>query len=322
MGQHSFRMIETNGITLRVVVEGDGPLLVLLHGFPQCWYLWRHQIDELVAAGYQVAVPDQRGYGGSDKPAELDAYDAKELVADVVGIADALGHETFTLVTHDFGAVLGWDIALLHPERVTAVFALSVPPVGMQLSAAELEEIVGDNFFHFVYLQQPAIPEAELDADVRKSLRMLHYTVSGDAAAGLSLQPKPASAKLLDGLIDPDPLPSWLTESDLDVYCQAYRDGFRGPINWYRGYRGDDLIRARGLEHAKITQPCHLMVGSLDPAATILADAFVNVDQHVTNLRGNIVLDGAGHWLPLERTQEVNAALLDFLRGLGTESDR
>jgi pimeloyl-ACP methyl ester carboxylesterase len=322
MGQHSFRMIETNGITLRVVVEGDGPLLVLLHGFPQCWYLWRHQIDELVAAGYQVAVPDQRGYGGSDKPAELQAYDAQELVADVVGIADALGHETFTLVTHDFGAVLGWDIALLHPERVTAMFALSVPPVRMQLSAAELEESLGDNFFHVAYFQQPAIPEAELDADVRKSLRMLHYAVSGDAPAGLFLQPKPASARLLDGLIDPDPLPSWLTEADLDVYCQAYRDGFRGPINWYRGYRGVELLRAHGLEHAKITQPCHLMVGSLDPAATLLADAFVNVDQHVTDLRGNIVLDWAGHWLPLERTQEVNAALLDFMRGLGRESDR
>src|SRR6516165_4760435 len=119
MGKHSFRMMKTNGITLRVVVEGDGPLLLLLHGFPQCWYLWRHQIDELVAAGYQVAVPDQRGYGGSDKPAELEAYDAEEFVADVVGIADALGHETFTLVTHDFGAVIGWDIAVLHPERVT-----------------------------------------------------------------------------------------------------------------------------------------------------------------------------------------------------------
>jgi pimeloyl-ACP methyl ester carboxylesterase len=314
-------MIETNGITLRVVVEGDGPLLLLLHGFPQCWYLWRHQIDELVAAGYQVAVPDQRGYGGSDKPAELEAYDAKEFVADAVGIADALGHETFTLVTHDIGAVMGWDIALLHPERVTAVFALSVPPVRMQGSAAELAESIGDNFFHVVYFQQPGIAEAELDADEGKSLRMLYYAFSGDAPPGLYLQPKPASAKLLDGLIDPDPLPSWLTEADLDVYGQAYRDGFRGPINWYRGYRGDELLRARSLENAKITQPCHLMVGSLDPSRTLLADAFVNVDQNVTDLRGNILLDGAGHWLPLERTKEVNAALLDFLRGLRTEGE-
>jgi pimeloyl-ACP methyl ester carboxylesterase len=160
-----------------VVVEGQGPLLLLLHGFPQCWYLWRHQIDELVAAGYQVAVPDQRGYGGSDKPADAEAYDARELVADAVGIADALGRETFTLVTHDFGAVLGWDIALLHPERVTAVFALSVPPVRAQVSAAELAENLGDNFFYVVYFQQPGVAEAELDADVRKSLRMMHQPI-------------------------------------------------------------------------------------------------------------------------------------------------
>jgi pimeloyl-ACP methyl ester carboxylesterase len=316
MGQRSFRMIETNGITLRVVVEGQGPLLLLLHGFPQCWYLWRHQIDELVAAGYQVAVPDQRGYGGSDKPADVEAYDATELVADAVGIADALGRETFTLVTHDFGAVLGWDIALLHPERVTAVFALSVPPVRMQVSAAELAENLGDNFFYVVYFQQPGVAEAELDADVRKSLRVMHYAVSGDAPAGLYLQPKPATSKLLDALIDPDPLPSWLSEEDLDVYCEAYADGFRGPINWYRSYRGSELACAP--EHAKITQPCHLMVGSKDPAFVILADAFASLEQNVTNLRGNRVLDGAGHWLPLERTKEVNSALLAFLRGLDT----
>jgi pimeloyl-ACP methyl ester carboxylesterase len=149
---------------------------------------------------------------------------------------------------------MGWDIALLHPERVSAVFALSVPPVRMQGSTADVAERLGDNFFHVVYFQQPGIAEAELDADVRKSLRMLHYAFSGDAPPGLYLRPKPASAKLLDGLIDPDPLPSWLTEADLDVYCQAYRDGFRGPINWYRGYRGYELLRARSLEHAKVTQ--------------------------------------------------------------------
>jgi pimeloyl-ACP methyl ester carboxylesterase len=174
-------------------------------GFPQCWYLWRHQIDELVAAGYQVAIPDQRGYGGSDKPEEIEAYDGMHLVSDVVGIADALGHDTFTLIIHDIGAVIGWDIAMLYPQRVNAVFALSVPPMRSGGTATRQEDI-GDHFFYLVYFQQPGIAEAELD-----------------------LQPKPANAKLLDGLIDPDPLPNWLTEEDLDVYSEAYRDGFRGP---------------------------------------------------------------------------------------------
>jgi pimeloyl-ACP methyl ester carboxylesterase len=196
------------------------------------------------------------------------------------------------------------------------VFTLSVPPVRTQVSAAELEEHLGNNFLYVVYFQQPCVAEAELDADVRKSLRVLQHAVSGDAPAGLYLQPKPASSKLLDGLIDPDPLPVWLTEDDLDVYCEAYHDGFRRAINWYRSYRSGEVTR--GLEHAKITQPCHLMVGSVDPALTLLADAFANVDQNVTDLRGNAVLNGAGHWLPLERTKQVNSALLAFLRELDT----
>ena len=265
MKQRNVRMIETNGITLKVVVEGSGPLLLLLHGFPQSAYLWRNQIDDLVAAGYQVAVPDQRGYGGSDKPADPQAYDSVTLSADAVGIADALGHETFTLVTHDWGAIVGWYMASLYPQRVNAVFALSVPPtIGVPVGAITRQENFGDNFVYTVYFQQPGVAEAELDADVRKSIRMMYYSVSGDAPAFWFMRPKTGRSKLLDGLIDPNPLPSWLTEEDLDQYCEDYRDGFRGPINWYRSIdRGIELTSH--LEGTKIMQPSHFMIGSLDP---------------------------------------------------------
>ena len=278
MKQRNFRMIETNGIRLEGGRGGQRPVAgVCCTAFRSAGYLWRNQIDELVAAGYQVAVPDQRGYGGSDKPADIDAYDIVQLCADAAGIADALGHETFTLVTHDWGAIVGWYIALLYPQRVKAVFALSVPPtVGLHAGAITHQENFGDNFVYVVYFQQPGVAEAELDADVRKSLRMMDYAVSGDAPAGLYLRPKPASSKMLDGLIDPDPLPSWLTEDDLDYYVEAYRDGFRGPINWYRNIdRSMELTRH--LEGVRITQPSHFMVGSLDPVAALLADAFANL---------------------------------------------
>ena len=316
MKQRNVRMIETNGIRLKVVVEGSGPLLLLLHGFPQCAYLWRNQIDDLVAAGYQVAVPDQRGYGGSDKPAEVEAYDLLQLSADAVGIADALGHQTFTLVTHDWGAIVGWYIALLYPQRVKAVFALSVPPtMGVPVGAITRQENFGDNFVYPVYFQQPRVAETELDADVRKSLRMIYYAYSGDAPAFSFLRPKPADSKLLDGLIDPNPLPSWLTEDDLDRYCADYRDGFRGALNWYRSIdRGIELTH--DLQKAKIMQPSHFMVGSLDPTRALLADCFANLENNAPNLRGNVVLEGAGHWLPLECPKEVNAALLGFLAGV------
>jgi pimeloyl-ACP methyl ester carboxylesterase len=279
-------------------------------------YLWRNQIDDLAAAGYQVAVPDQRGYGGSDKPAEVEAYDLLQLSADAVGIADALGHETFTLVTHDWGAIVGWYMALLYPQRVKAVFGLSVPPtMGVPVGAITRQENFGDNFVYPVHFQRPGVAEAELDADVRKSLRMIYYAHSGDAPAFSFLRPKPANSKLLDGLADPDQLPSWLAEEDLDRYCEDYRDGFRGPINWYRSIdRGIGLTRR--LQQAKITQPSHFMVGSLDPITVLLADAFADIEQNAPNLRGNVVLDGADHWLPLERPKEVTAALLDSLTGL------
>jgi pimeloyl-ACP methyl ester carboxylesterase len=316
MKQRNVRMIETNGIKLKVIVEGSGPLLLLLHGFPQCGYLWRNQIDDLVAAGYQVAVPDQRGYGGSDKPADPQAYDVLTLSADAIGIADALGHETFTLVTHDWGAIVGWYLASLYPQRVNAVFALSVPPtIGTPVGALTRQENFGDNFVYTVYFQQPGVAEAELDADVRTSIRMLYYSVSGDAPEFVFMRPKPVSSKMLDGLVDPDPLPSWLTEEDLDRYVEDYRDGFRGPINWYRSIdRGIGLTRR--LQQAKIMQPSHFMIGSLDPMNVLLSHPLANLEQNAPNLRGNIVLDGAGHWLPLERPKEVTAALLDFLAGL------
>ncbi|MGV9801727.1 alpha/beta fold hydrolase [Mycobacterium sp. NPDC003449] len=306
-------MIEANGITLRVVVEGQGPLLILLHGFPQCWYLWRHQIGDLVAAGYQVAVPDQRGFGGSDKPDDIDAYKASELIADVLGIADALGRETFTLVTHDFGAVLGWDIARLHPERVSAIFALSVPPAHTSMESVQ-RLLDGGYFLHFLYFQQPGVAEAELDADVSRSLRMLHYAMSGDAPKGSFLRHRTTGSGILSGLIDPEPLPGWLSKGDLEVYLDAYRDGFRGPLSWYRGYYRDEVIA--GIGQVEITMPCHLMVGSRDASRVLQADGFANVQQNLTDLRGDVRLDGAGHWLQLERTTEVNSALMAFLRGL------
>ena len=157
--------------------------------------------------------------------------------------------------------------------------------------------------------------EAELDADVRKSLRMAYYAVSGDAPAFGFMRPKPASSKMLDGLVDPDPLPSWLTEEGLDRYVEDYRDGFRGPINWYRSIdRGIGLTRH--LQQTKITQPSHFMIGSLDPMNVLLAVPVANLEHNAPNLRGNVVLEGAGHWLPIERPKEVNAALLDFLAGL------
>ncbi len=314
MHDRHFEMIETNGVRLRTVVEGRGPLVILLHGFPQCWYLWRHQIDPLVHAGFQVAVPDQRGYGGSDRPASIEAYNIVDLSADVVGIADALGHERFLVVGHDWGAPVAWHTALLHAERIKAVAGLSVPYVRGQAGTLTRQEAFGDNFWYIVYFQTPGVAEAEFEADVRTTLRLTYYVASGDAPANAWLVQKPATAKFLDGLPDPATLPAWLSEADLDYYvAQFERSGFRGPLNWYRNI-DRNLALTPQLETAKIERPALFLAGKKDPVLSFGGGGWVDLMDHfVPDLRGKVYVDGAGHWVQMERPAAVTDALLGFL---------
>ena len=317
MKQRNFQMIKTNGVALRTVVEGSGPLAILLHGFPQCWYLWRHQIDPLVAAGFQVAIPDQRGYGGSDRPAPIEAYNIVELCNDVAGLASALGHQRFIVVGHDWGANVAWHTALLHPKRVKAVVGMSVPYLRGRVGAMTRQENFGDNFWYIVYFQAPGVAEAELEADLRRTLRMVYFSISGDAPEGLWLKPKPVSAKLLEGLIDPPWLPAWLTAEDLDYYVEQFKQsGFRGPLNWYRNIDRNIEITPQ-LEFAKIEQPACFIAGKKDLVLSFGGGGLLAaMAPYVPDLRGKILVEGAGHWVQAERPGETNAALLAFLKSV------
>jgi pimeloyl-ACP methyl ester carboxylesterase len=315
MKERNFQRIKTNGITLNTVVEGKGPLVILLHGFPQCWYLWRHQIDPLVEAGFKVAVPDQRGYGGSDRPEPVEAYNIIELTNDVAGLATALGHERFIVVGHDWGAPVAWHTALLHAERVRAVVGMSVPYGRGRAGVLTRQENFGDNFWYMVYFQKPGVAETELEADLRRSLRMFYFAASGDAPQGLWFVQKPASAKFLDGLIDPPSLPSWLAEEDLDYYVVQYQQsGFRGPLNWYRNI-DRNLELTPQLEGVKIEQPSFFIAGSKDIVLSFAGGSWVNeMDKWLTDLRGKVLIEGAGHWVQVERPAPVNEALIGFLK--------
>ncbi len=320
MQNRNFQMIETNGIRLRTVVEGEGPLVILLHGWPQCWYLWRHQIDPLVAAGFQVAVPDQRGYGGSDKPAAVEAYNIIELTNDVAGIASALGHERFLVVGHDWGAPVAWHTALLHPQRVKAVAGLSVPYSRWKARLLTQQEFYGDNFWYMVYFQQPGVAEAELEADLPTTLRKIYYSISGDIPDELRPGRKPATAKFLDGMSDPAALPAWLTEADLAYYVAQYQQsGFRGPINWYRNIDRNVALTPQldALETGRIQQPAVFIAGTKDPVLQFHGGrALAGMDKWLVDLRGKVLIEGAGHWVPMERPAEVNEALLGFLKSV------
>jgi pimeloyl-ACP methyl ester carboxylesterase len=318
--QPEFAMVQTNGIRLRVALAGQGPLIVLVHGWPESWYSWRHQISALADAGYRVAAPDVRGYGGSDKPAEIEAYAIGEMCGDIAGLIEGLGEKQAILVGHDWGAPIVWNTSLFFPDKVRAVAGLSVPYTGRgPMPRIELfRNLYKDRFFYQLYFQKPGVAEQEFEADIRSSLRKIYYGASGE---GRMAGPRPAKApdaKYLDGLIDPDPLPAWLTPDDLDYYVGEFeRSGFRGPLNRYRTSELDFDQQEEIADH-RIAQPAAFIAGSLDPVLAFVpgVDLIALMRERVTDLRLVRILDGAGHWVQQERPADVNAALLEFLRGL------
>ncbi len=314
MSDITHRTIDANGIKMHIAEAGQGPLVLLLHGFPELWYSWRHQFPALADAGYHAVAPDVRGYGQTDAPPEIDSYTMRNHAADAVGVLDALGEKTAVVVGHDWGAPIAWHCALLYPERFPAVVALSVPyiPRSPAPPTQLLEQMFADNFFYILYFQMPGVAEAELEADVRRTMRILLYNASGEGPQDTRLMQKPKDAKLLDGMPDPERPPSWLAETDLDYFTAEFeRTGFRGGLNRYRNMDRDweELPQLAG---AQVQQPALFITGDRD-----LVRTFSSVDPmkaSVLNLRDVVTLPACGHWTQQERPAEVNAALIEFLR--------
>jgi len=309
--------IDTGAARLRVALAGEGPLIVLIHGFPESWYSWRHQIPVLAEAGFRVAAPDVRGYGGSDKPHAIDAYAIKELSGDIAGLIAVLGARQAVVIGHDWGAPIAYGTALFHPARVRAVAGLSVPYLGRgPMPSVELfRKIYQDRFFYQLYFQEPGVAEAELEACTRTSLRKFYYWGSGEARKANDRVANPAGPGLLDRLVDPAQFPSWLTDADLDYYVSQFHDsGFRGPLNRYRNSERDfaDLAAVNG---QPIAQPSAFLAGSLEPVLGMIpgVDMVERMRAQCADLRQVKIMEGAGHWLQQERPAEVNAALLEFL---------
>ena len=312
--------IDTNGIRLRVALAGQGPLVILIHGFPESWYSWRHQIPALADAGYRVAAPDVRGYGGSDKPLAIEAYSIKNMCADIGGLIAALGAERAIVVGHDWGAAIAYRTALFHPERVRAVAGLSVPYLGRgpMPSIQLFRNIYKDRFFYQLYFQEPGVAEAELEADVLTSLRKVYYWSSGERQKAKATIENPIGPGLLDRLVDPNPFPVWLTEADLDYFASQFRNsGFRVPLNRYRNSERD-FEQLAAFDGKPFTHPTAFMAGSLEPVLRMIpgVDMVELMRKQCADLRYVRLMEDAGHWLQQERPAEVNAALLEFLRGL------
>ena len=308
--------IDVNGVRLRVVDAGpdDGPVVILAHGFPELAFSCRRQIPALAAAGYRVLAPDQRGYGGSSRPEAIEAYDIAALTGDLVGLIDAVGAEQAAIVGHDWGATVAWSVPLLHPERVAAVAGLSVPPVPRpQTPPTEAyRRIFGDNFFYVLYFQQPGVADAELAADPRAALlRMLGgmRAPTDEASALRMLAPGPQG--FIERLTEPERLPNWLTDTELDYYAEEFRrTGFTGALNWYRNFDRNWQIMADPVVDT-ITVPGLFVGGTDDPVL-----GFTRTDRALEVAKGpyrQVMLDGAGHWIQQERAEDVTTELLSFL---------
>jgi len=311
----SSRTISVNGIEMFLLEQGEGPLVVLCHGWPELSYSWRHQIPALAAAGFHVVAPDMRGFGRTSTPAEVEAYSIFHTSGDMVALVAALGEKQAMIVGHDWGAPVAWHAAMVRPDIFSKVAGLSVPPPlrGRRRPLETLRKS-GISNFYWQYFQPPGVAEAEFEADVARTMR----TVLG--GRGLSdpqghLFIEDGKGFLGDGHAD-QPLPAWLTEADLATFAEAYRkSGFRGGLNWYRNIdRNWELAAA--WQDAQIRQPSLFLAGSKDGVITGLIGAkrVTDMERILTDLRGKIILDGAGHWVQQERPDEVNAALIEFLK--------
>lgn len=312
--------VENGPITLDVAVAGQGPLILCVHGWPELAYSWRHQLEHFAARGYRVAALDVRGYGGSSKPHEVADYSLRELASDVVAVVDQLGQGKAIVFGHDWGAPISWTTALLHPDKVSAVALLSVPyiPLGDISFIDMMRALYKDRFFYQVYFQREGAAEAELEADLRTSLRKVYFAWSGSAPAGMWEARKPADARLLDGLVDPQPFPAWMTERDLDVYVEAFQaGGFRGPLNRYRA-QNLDFAELREIVGKPLPQPSCFVGGERDMARALIPGMDLYADPGVgcTDFRGSTILPGIGHWVQQEAPGETNAALERFLSTL------
>jgi pimeloyl-ACP methyl ester carboxylesterase len=313
----SQRRVASNGIELNIAEQGQGPLVLLLHGFPESWYSWRHQFAPLAAAGFHVVAPDMRGYGKSDKPADITAYNQVEVVKDIIGLIPALGYETAIVIGHDWGAPTAWSCAAHYPDQVTAVGALSVPylpradfpPLDM------LKEIFKGQFFYQLYFQEPGVAEAEFEKDVAVALRKFLHLASAEMDLE-TLPDKGPDDDMLTGLPDPGVLGSWISAEDFDFYVGEFtRSGFRGPLNYYRNLNlGWELTQ--GLP-TRIEQPAMFAAGEKDGVIMMAAQALADMPQHVTDLRISELIPDVGHWTQQENPEAVNDILTRFLKLVG-----
>ncbi|MFE5022619.1 alpha/beta fold hydrolase [Streptomyces sp. NPDC056656] len=318
--QATHRLVDGPAGRIHLVEQGTGPLVLLVHGFPESSYSWRRQLPALAAAGYRAVALDVRGYGRSSKPADPAAYGMLDLVDDNVAVVHALGERSAVLVGHDWGANIAAYSALLRPEVFRAVALLSVPytPPGGPRPSDIFAGMGGNEEIYVSYFQEPGRAEAEIEPDVRGWLAGIFAALSADTTAAPGA-PDPhfvARGGTMRERFPVGRLPAWLDEAELDVYAGEFeRTGLTGALNRYRNMDRDweELAAHRG---APVTQPSLFIGGAMDASTTWLSDAIDAYPTTLPGLRSSHILDGCGHWIQQERGDDVNRILIEWLAGL------
>ena len=326
----TFRFIETNGIRMRIAEMGDeGPIVLFVHGWPESWFSWRHQIPAIANAGYRVVVPEMRGYGKTDAPESVDDYDIVHLAADMVGVLDAVGvkkgvkkgEEKATIVGHDWGAVVAANTVLLHPERFSSLVLMSVPHRGRAAESPmeAMKARFGDDFFYILYHNEPdGVADAEYDGNPRGLLSRLYLSPGSPREAPEVTDPKRSAGGWIPRLGAAQGLPGWLTQADLDYYVAQFESsGFRGGVNYYRNIQRNWEITEH-LADGKIEVPTLFIAGQKDvviggataPMLTTMMEGVIN------DLRDVVLVPEIGHWVQQEDPAATNEALLGFLKSL------
>lgn len=300
----------------------DGPVIVLCHGWPESSHSWRHQIGALVDAGWRVLVPDQRGYARSSAPTEVEAYRSDHLSADLIALLDDVGADTATFVGHDWGALLVWDLARFHPDRVAGVINVSVPYTPWPMQPTELfRAAYADRFFYMLYFQEVGPVEAELDADIARSLRTIIWGGAGEMARPPTppeeLPPLEGNGLLdtwADGVDIADHLPPWLAEEDFAHYVEQFTaSGFFGPISWYRNLDADwELTK----DLPAPAMPCAFIGGTNDMVIAHRMEYVESMHTLLPDYRGTFLIDGPGHWTQQEAPAEFDVVLAQALDAL------
>jgi pimeloyl-ACP methyl ester carboxylesterase len=317
------RDVTVNGIKIHVTALGKGPLVLLCHGFPETSHVWRHQLPALAQAGFRAVAPDLRGYGGSESPSDVAAFTTMDVIGDLVALVKNELAEDAVIVGGDWGASIAWQAAQLRPDVFRAVVALGVPMMRRApVMPSRLFPKTDSAVFYTHYFSEPGIAEEEFERDISATLRAIYWAASGQAGPRNDPgTPNPFGmvAKgegLLASLPIPDALPPWLTQGDLEAFILGFKtSGFRGGLNYYRNLDRNWALQA-ALEGKNVEVPALYLVGERDTGLAIPGmDRIIEaMPQIVPHLCATKIIPGAGHWLQQEAPQEVNKALIEFLK--------